>query len=116
MAVQRQTAASTSASPWMRLQQGVFGGVPTTRCTKSFNRLAHTPSLRVSLGQVVGLGAAGVGCGFTGGCFGVFGGGGGQGTYVEVTIVKKRRLRETRKAMVVIALEPIFRQTCSLAN
>jgi hypothetical protein len=61
MVVQRQTVASTSVSPWMRLQQGIFGGVPTTRYTKSFNRLAHTPSLRVSLGQAVGLGAAGSG-------------------------------------------------------
>ena len=52
MAVQRQTAASRSARPPMRLQQGVLGGVPTTRCIKSFNKLAHTPNLRASLGQV----------------------------------------------------------------
>lgn len=70
IAVQRQTAASRSASPSMRLQQGVFGGVPTTRCNKSFSKLAHTPSLSVSFGQVA---AAGDG-------LGVFGGGGGQGT------------------------------------
>jgi hypothetical protein len=73
----------------MRLQQGVFGGVPTTRCNKSFNKLAHTPSLRVSLGQVgVGLGVTGVGvgvgCGFTGGFFGVLFGGDGTGGYFGV--------------------------------
>jgi hypothetical protein len=120
MAVQRQTAASTSASPWTRLQQGAFGRVPTTRWNKSFNRPAHTPSLRVSLGQAgVGLSPARIGCGFTEGCFGVFGGDGGhpQGRWAEETIVKKRRLREiTRKAMVVIAFEPIFRHACSLAK
>lgn len=75
IAVQRQTAASRSAKPWMRLQQGVFGGVPTTRCTKPLSKLAHTPSFRVSLGQV-GLDVGGFGLGFVGECFG----GGGHGT------------------------------------
>ena len=111
IAVQRQTAASRSTRPWMRLQQGVFGGVPTTRCTKSFNKLAHTPSLRVSLGQVAGLLVGRLGCECCGVCFGVFNGG-GQATLVEVTIVKKRRLRESRKAMGAIALGAIFRHTC----
>jgi hypothetical protein len=79
MAVQRQTAASTPASPWMRLQQDAFGRAPTTRCNKSFNRLAHTPSLRASLGQAgAGLGPSKVERGFTEGCFGVFGGDGGH--------------------------------------
>ena len=107
IAVQRQIAASRSTRPWMRLQQGDFGGVPTTRCTKSFNKLAHTPSLRVSLGQVDGLLVGRLGCE----CCGVFNGG-GQATLVEVTIVKKRRLRESRKAMVALALGAIFRHTC----
>ena len=111
IAVQRQTAASRSTRPWMRLQQGVFGGVPTTRCTKSFNKLAHTPSLRVSLGQVAGLLVGRLGCECCGVCFGVFNGG-GQATLVEVNIVKKRRLRESRKAMVALALGAIFRHTC----
>ncbi|PWA90899.1 hypothetical protein CTI12_AA012750 [Artemisia annua] len=35
MAVQRHTAASRSARPPMRVQHGVFGGVPTTRWTRS---------------------------------------------------------------------------------
>lgn len=97
MAVQRQAAASRSARPWMRLQQGLFGGVPTTRCTKSFNKLAHTPNLRVSLGQVAG--------GWW--CLWPFEGG-GQGTYVELTTAKKRRLRESsRRALEAIALKTV---------
>lgn len=67
-AVQRQTAASRSARPWMRGQHGFFGGVPTTRCSKSFSKLAQTPSFRVSLGQVALAGGDGDD------------GGGGQGT------------------------------------
>ena len=61
----------------------------------------------MSLGQVDGLLVGRLGCE----CCGVFNGG-GQATLVEVTIVKKRRLRESRKAMVAIALEAIFRHTC----
>ncbi|KAK9103144.1 hypothetical protein Sjap_020398 [Stephania japonica] len=82
MTVQRHTAASRSRRPSMRLQHGCFAGVPTTRCTKSSNKLAHTPSFRVSLGQyaLLGLGAGGL-LGGLGGHLGVFGGGGGgQGT------------------------------------
>ncbi|CAA6666810.1 unnamed protein product [Spirodela intermedia] len=40
--VQRQTAASRSASPLIRLQQGSFGGVTLTQ----------TPSLRASMGHL----------------------------------------------------------------
>ncbi|KAJ9549832.1 LOW QUALITY PROTEIN: hypothetical protein OSB04_022375 [Centaurea solstitialis] len=65
MAVQRQTAASRSARPPIRVQQGVFGGVPTTRWTRSLSKLAQTPNLRVSFGQVGGL--DGVGGGLTDG-------------------------------------------------
>lgn len=100
MAVQRQTAASRSTRPSMRLQQGVFGGVPTTTCTKSFNKSAHTPNFRVSLGQ---LGFAGGG--FLWWCLGF--GTGGHGTEVEVTKVKKRRFRERRRAVVAAAFEAI---------
>ncbi|KAG9141169.1 hypothetical protein Leryth_001656 [Lithospermum erythrorhizon] len=53
MAVQRQTAASRSARPPMRVQHGLFAGVPTTRFNKSFNKLAHTPSFNASIGHVV---------------------------------------------------------------
>ncbi|KAD3641195.1 hypothetical protein E3N88_30419 [Mikania micrantha] len=57
MAVQRQTAASRSARPWMRLQHGLVGGEPSWTETKP-SKSAHTPSFKVSLGQVplVGFG------------------------------------------------------------
>lgn len=102
MAVQRQTAASRSAKPLRRVQQGVLGGVPTTRCTKSFNRSAHTPSLRVSLGHLAleGLWLGG---------FGVVG---GQGTEFEETMVKKRRLRRRKRAIDVALLEAIGFELC----
>ncbi|EYU30298.1 hypothetical protein MIMGU_mgv1a017316mg [Erythranthe guttata] len=51
MAVQRQTAASRSANPAMRLQHGVFGGVPIVRPINPPSKLVHTPSFRVSFGQ-----------------------------------------------------------------
>ncbi|KAJ9706878.1 hypothetical protein PVL29_002036 [Vitis rotundifolia] len=92
MAVQRQTAASRSARPPMRLQQGVFAGVPTTACSKSFNKSAHTPNLRVSLGQAALAG------GFLGWCLGF-------GT------VKKRRFRARRRAVVARAFEAISKTT-----
>ncbi|QCD81273.1 hypothetical protein DEO72_LG2g1598 [Vigna unguiculata] len=50
-AVQRQTAASRSARPWMSSQHGVFGGFPSCTPIKP-NTSAHTPNLRVSAGQV----------------------------------------------------------------
>lgn len=98
MAVQRQTAASRSARPARRLQHGVFGGVPTTMWTKSFNKLAHTPSFRASLGQE-GFAGCECGCGFDGE--------GGHGTAVELTNVKKRRLRIKRNAVDARAFEAI---------
>nr|KYP55341.1 hypothetical protein KK1_001552 [Cajanus cajan]KYP55360.1 hypothetical protein KK1_001571 [Cajanus cajan] len=97
-AVQRHTAASRSARPSMREQHGVFGGFPRFTFTKP-SRLAHTPNLRVSLGQVPDFVEGGFG---TGGCFGTFGGG-LHGTYDELTTVKKRMLRDKRSA----ALEAI---------
>ena len=135
MAVQRQTAASRSASPSMREQQGVFGGVPTTTLTKPLSTSAQTPSFRVSLGQVGlvagvgGDGGFGEGVGALGalgtlgvgtlGALGALGvgvhephedggfGGGGHGTWLEVTRVKKRRLRERRRVVDEIAFEAI---------
>ncbi|KAK9052315.1 hypothetical protein SSX86_028944 [Deinandra increscens subsp. villosa] len=74
MAVQRQTAASRSASPPMRLQHSVFGWLPRTRLRRPLSTLAHAPNLSVSIGQVFlggdkgvdgagtdGVGALGVG-------------------------------------------------------
>ncbi|KAI3711026.1 hypothetical protein L2E82_40828 [Cichorium intybus] len=52
IAEQRQTAASRSTRPSMRLQHGLTGGFPTTRPSRLPRTLAHTPSLRVSLGHV----------------------------------------------------------------
>ena len=113
MAVQRQTAASRSASPLMRVQHGVFGGVPTTTCTRPLSKSAHTPNFSVSFGHVALVGVEGVG-GFDGvGGLGVGGhGGGGGGAHpvgveVEVTKVKKSKLRVRRKAVVAKALEAI---------
>ncbi|KAK8587360.1 hypothetical protein V6N13_086348 [Hibiscus sabdariffa] len=62
-AVQRQTAASRSARPWMREQHGCTGGEPTTTLTM-FSTLAHTPNLRASLGHLPRIDGVGVGLGF----------------------------------------------------
>ncbi|KAK8687541.1 hypothetical protein V6N13_086349 [Hibiscus sabdariffa] len=62
-AVQRQTAASRSARPWMREQHGCTGGEPTTTLTM-FSTLAHTPNLRASLGHLPRAEGVGVGLGF----------------------------------------------------
>ncbi|KAK8710648.1 hypothetical protein V6N13_145962 [Hibiscus sabdariffa] len=61
-AVQRQTAASRSARPWMREQHGCTGGEPTTTLTK-LSTLAHTPNLRASLGHLPRADGVGVGLG-----------------------------------------------------
>ncbi|WCJ22907.1 hypothetical protein M5689_004968 [Euphorbia peplus] len=53
--------ASRSTRPSRRGQHCVFVGVPMTRRSKSFNKLAHTPSFRVSIGQVCAFGADGDG-------------------------------------------------------
>nr|GEU70378.1 hypothetical protein [Tanacetum cinerariifolium] len=84
MAVQRQTAASRSVRPPMRVQHGVFAGVPTTRWTRSLSKLAHTPNLRVSFGQVASGGCEGVGG------LGFGDGGGGQDFGGEVASVVAR--------------------------
>ncbi|KAI3709323.1 hypothetical protein L2E82_39083 [Cichorium intybus] len=124
MAVQRQTAASRSARPLRRLQHGVFDGVPMTMGRRSLSKLAHTPSLRVSFGQVALGGFEGVGGlvggGHGGGVLGFGGGGhdggglgfggGGQpfGVLVEVTRVKKRRFNTRRRVILDKALGAIL--------
>ena len=74
MAVQRQMAASRSARPWRRVQQGVTEGLQTVALTNP-STLAHTPNLRASLGHELpplgdgvgfGLGFGGFGLGFGG--------------------------------------------------
>ncbi|KAK8478572.1 hypothetical protein V6N13_070472 [Hibiscus sabdariffa] len=61
-AVQRQAAASRSTRPWRREQHGITGGEPTTTLTK-LSTLAHTPSLRASLGHLPRADGVGVGVG-----------------------------------------------------
>ncbi|KAL5727853.1 hypothetical protein ACHQM5_000998 [Ranunculus cassubicifolius] len=82
-AVHKHTAASRSANPWRRLQQGPLEGVPITTPSKPPSKSPQTPSFRASLGQVlvdgvVGVGVGGAGFG-AGGVLGVVGGDFGLG-------------------------------------
>ncbi|KAE8708297.1 hypothetical protein F3Y22_tig00110347pilonHSYRG00006 [Hibiscus syriacus] len=54
--VLRQTAASRSARHWIREQHGSTGGVPRVMLSKPPSTLEYTPSLRASLGHLVGFG------------------------------------------------------------
>lgn len=92
-AVQRRKAASTSASPWIRLQQGVTGGLPMVASTRPRSNFAQTPSLRVSFGHFF----PSSGLGFEGRW---------QSPQAEMR-EKKRRLRARRKASETVALEAI---------
>jgi len=97
IAVQRQTAASKSAKPWINVQHLLEAGLPTITLT-SPRTSAQTPSFNVSLGHfcdveglggldlgVVGGGVVALGGGLAlgvvegggGQAFGVFEGGGG---------------------------------------
>nr|GEU51454.1 RNA-directed DNA polymerase, eukaryota [Tanacetum cinerariifolium] len=62
MAVHRQTAASMSARPWIRVQHGLTGGEPSTTPSNPPSKSAHTPSFKMSLGQVA-IPGFGVGAG-----------------------------------------------------
>ncbi|KAF8092489.1 hypothetical protein N665_0413s0031 [Sinapis alba] len=95
-AVQRQTAASRSTKPLIRLQHGVTGGVPRVTSFNKFNALTQTPSCKVSLGQVpVVVGVVG-GLGL---CLLCLRGGGGQlELRVAVVRVKKRMLKRRKRA------------------
>lgn len=106
MAVQRHAAASTSASPWRREQQGDLGGVPITTLIRPLRTLAQAPSLRVSLGQAGYLSPGGY-AGLVVGMEGILGTGGG-GQYLQETIEKKRRLRTTRRATEAWSLDAIL--------
>lgn len=53
VAVQRHTAASTSAKPWVSEKQGNVGEEATTTFTNP-SKSAHTPTFRVSLGEDAG--------------------------------------------------------------
>ncbi|KAG6427735.1 hypothetical protein SASPL_111982 [Salvia splendens] len=105
-AVHRHTAASRSAKPSMSVQHGVLGGVPTTRCTKAFSKLAQTPNFKVSLGHFPfdtlwpwpWWWDGGFGAGVEGE--------GGHGTLVELTNVKRRMFRTMKMAV----LEAIWKE------
>ncbi|CAH1451326.1 unnamed protein product [Lactuca virosa] len=85
MALQMHAAASSSTRPKKRSQQGEGDGVPAMMpCTKSLRTLAHIPNLRPFIAQVA------------------------SGNGSELTKVKKIRLRVTRKAVVLKALEAIL--------
>lgn len=107
MTVQRQTAASRSARPWMRLQQGAVGGVPTTTLINPPSKSTQTPNFRASLGQVVApVGVVGLGLGLG------FGFGFDGQVPHALTKVKKRRLSKRNKVSdALMPLEPISDQT-----
>ncbi|KAL4355023.1 hypothetical protein GQ457_06G037680 [Hibiscus cannabinus] len=101
-AVQRQTAASRSAKPWMREQHGCTGGEPTTTLTK-LSTSAHTPNLRASLGHLPRADGVGVGFGFDLG-LGLVGGQGLEALPRE----KKRMLSAKKRAMEADLFEAIL--------
>lgn len=106
-AVQRQAAASRSASPFISVQHGSTGGWPRVMLSRPLSTLAQTPSLRASLGHlaVAGLGF-GVGLGLGLG----FGLGEGQPQLPQAEIVvKKRMLRIKKMAKELVVLEPIVK-------
>ena len=107
MAVQRQTAASRSRRPWMTLQQGFTGGVPTVTLSNEPSKSAHTPNLSASFGHFPPEGF-GVGVGV-----GLDLGGGGQLLLLAVTREKKRRLTARKRASDVVLLEAIEESSSS---
>ncbi|CAH2048034.1 unnamed protein product [Thlaspi arvense] len=114
-AVQRQAAASRSASPLMRVQHGSTGGLPRVMLSSPLSTLAQTPSLRASLGHlaVAGLGLGvglGLGLGFGLGEGVGFGLGEGQPQLPQAEIVvKKRMLRIKKRAKKRVLLEAIVK-------
>lgn len=113
--MQRQTAASRSARPWMSVQHGFFGGLPRFRLMRPLSTLAHTASLRVSMGHLPveepglggmkpGLGGVKLGLGGVKPGLGGLGVGPGQ-TPQPPTRAKKRRLKATKRAADAGALD-----------
>lgn len=113
--VQRQTAASRSAKSLIKVQQGVFGGFPTTTWTRCFNKSTHAPSFNVSFGQL-GCFFGGLGVGVGGFGAGAGAGGHGAGTLWELTLVNKRILKMRRRVMKGrdLELEAIYRKCVRL--
>lgn len=90
MAVQRHAAASRSTRPSRRVQHGFVGGLPMITCTKP-SKLAHTRSLRASLGQVAW----------------------GGGVFVALARVNKRMFRDKKRASDALLLEAISLKSCN---
>lgn len=109
-AVQRQTAASRSANPSMRVQHGVFGGVPIVIPTNPPSKSPHTPSFRASIEQLAlpgltwGGGQYGFGFGFG---FG-FGLGVGQVSHAVERLKNTRFSTRKMAIMEIVCLEAIF--------
>lgn len=97
----------------MREQQGVTGGVPRVTLSKPLSTLAHTPSFRASLGHEAWPEGPGLGLGFGLGLglglgFGRLPGlEPGHELHALVTIAKKRRLSEKKRASEAEVLEAI---------
>ncbi|CAN0908546.1 hypothetical protein LINGRAHAP2_LOCUS25341 [Linum grandiflorum] len=101
MAVQRQTAASRSTSPLIKLQQGLTGGFPILSFNNEPRTSAHTPNLRASIGHFPPPEGVGVGFGFG---LGV----GQPPPQVAETVEKKRRLSARKRARAELVLEAIL--------
>uniref|UniRef100_K3YAV2 Uncharacterized protein n=1 Tax=Setaria italica TaxID=4555 RepID=K3YAV2_SETIT len=99
MAVQRQTAASKSARPPMRLQHGSAGTLPTSPLTRP-STLAHTPNLSAFTGHLPldGGGEEGGGGGGTTGGVGV-----GQLPQALATVNRRRLRAKKRTALDAMA-------------
>lgn len=115
-AVHRQRAASASASPPSRLQQGSFGGVPISKLIKPLSTLAQAANLRVSTGHLT-LGGGGL---TIGGGLGIGGGlriGGGLGIGHKprtLVRVRKRRLSARKKATEVESMVAAMASLCQV--
>lgn len=106
-AVQRQAAASRSASPFISVQHGSTGGWPRVTLSRPLSTLAQTPSFRASLGH---LAVAGLGLGVGLGSGLGFGLGEGQPQLPQAEIVvKKRMLRIKKMAKALVVLESIVK-------
>lgn len=90
IAVQRQTAASRSTSPSMRVQQGSLGGVPIVTLRRPLSKSAQMPSFKASLGQVPDGLAVGLG-----------------GVHA-LDREKRRRLSERKRASIAVLLADIL--------
>ena len=102
--VQRQTAASKSAKPLIREQQGSLGGFPRSNVIKPFSTLTQTPSLRASIGHLP-----------TGGGFGIVGMGVGTQVWPQpLTMEKRSTLKARSRAAEAPVLDAMEEELCVL--